>query len=218
MSRSWCGAACTARGWIVGLDAIHLLRHGGRGTEGAHAHVHDLLDSVTCPNWSEASRIEPDQEDRPLADERRDPSLGAAPALVDDVRIVDDEDVGSPAFHEVAVPERRGGVPVRHDRRVRREDRKDGIHVFWSGPVLAAVAGGPVACPERDHECDCYQPDRGGGDPLADGRAVDPTPEMPALSGPYQPAEETRERPRGRLQGDGKANRENQERHQQVVL
>src|SRR5437667_11156421 len=154
------GAAAGTR--IERLDLDDLARRNSRraterdpdGEERRHL---DLL-----PGRHEVPVAAPDHEDGPIADQRFDPALTGDPALVADVRVVDDEDIRPQAEHLLAMPERRRRVPLRQDRGVLRQGCEDHVHVIGSGEILAAIRCAPVHQPEKERE---RQADTTDGEP-----------------------------------------------------
>ena len=73
-------------------------------------------------------------------------------ALVDDVRVVHDQDVRAAALDVLAVPQRGRDIPGRQDRGVGWQRREDRLHEGRTGPVAAPIRGGQVAGAEEHDE------------------------------------------------------------------
>ncbi len=186
------------------------MRNTGRsatadGPPWATLHGEERLDPVGRPGRGQIGRVEPEHVHRAFADQRGDPGLPAAPSFVDDVRVVDDEDIGATTEHELRVPQRRRRVPFGQDRRVGWQCVEDRVDVGVGASIEAAIGPAPVDHREGDREGHCGATD--------DGSDIEAS--QPRRWGVERAS---LEHPRRLLESYGYPDGEHQPRHEQVVL
>ena len=188
---------------ILRLDLEHLPADGRRRAALGHGDRHDRLKPVGRARGRELRIGQPEDEDRAVADQRGDAALAGAPAFVDDVRVVDDEQVGAPTEHMSRVPQGRGRVPLGQDRGVLRHGREDRIDERVGASILASIGGAPVRDGEPDREREDGHTDEPGG-AVADAAKLGRRARF--------------EQPRESLQPGRRAERQHEPRHEQVML